>query len=136
MQRLSLVLALVLFFAACSPGGSGDATATESGLEITHLVEGDGEHPTASSTVEVHYHGTLEDGSVFDSSVDRGRPASFPLNRVIDCWTEGVQLMKVGGKAKLVCPPEIAYGARGTPGGPIPENATLTFEVELLKIVQ
>jgi len=86
--------------------------------------------------VEVHYHGTLADGTVFDSSVDRGRPARFPLNRVISCWTEGVQMMKVGGKARLVCPPAIAYGSQGTPGGPIPPDATLTFEVELLQIVR
>ena len=89
---------------------------------------------SATNVVEVHYHGTLEDGTVFDSSVDRGKPARFPLNRVIDCWTEGVQMIKVGGKARLVCPPEIAYGERGA--GSIPPNATLTFEVELLQIVQ
>ena len=83
--------------------------------------------------MRVHYHGTLADGKVFDSSVQRGQPAEFPLNRVIPCWTEGVAMMKVGGKAKLTCPPQIAYGARGA-GGVIPPNATLTFEVELLAI--
>jgi FKBP-type peptidyl-prolyl cis-trans isomerase FkpA len=83
--------------------------------------------------VQVHYHGTFPDGRVFDSSVERGDPASFPLNRVIPCWTQGVQQMKVGGKAKLVCPPELAYGAAGAPPT-IPPNATLVFEVELLAI--
>jgi FKBP-type peptidyl-prolyl cis-trans isomerase FkpA len=83
--------------------------------------------------VTVHYHGTFPDGKVFDSSVDRAEPATFPLNRVIDCWTEGVQTMKVGGKALLVCPPQTAYGDRGAPPH-IPPNATLHFEVELLAI--
>jgi FKBP-type peptidyl-prolyl cis-trans isomerase FkpA len=79
----------------------------------------------------VHAH----DGKEFDSSIARGKPAEFPLNRVIKCWTEGVQMMKVGGKAQLACPAAIAYGERGTPGGPIPPNATLNFEIELLGIV-
>lgn len=108
---------------------------TESGLVITELRAGTGEHPAKSSVVEVHYHGTLEDGTVFDSSVKRGKPARFPLARVIPCWTEGVQRMRVGGKSRLTCPPEIAYGARGRPPT-IPPNATLIFEVELLKIVR
>jgi len=106
---------------------------TASGLEITTLREGTGASPKARDRVVVHYHGTFEDGKVFDSSVDRGKPATFPLNRVIRCWTEGLQLMKVGGKARLVCPPKIAYGARGKPPR-IPPNSTLTFEVELLEI--
>jgi FKBP-type peptidyl-prolyl cis-trans isomerase FkpA len=103
-----------------SAGAAADQPASSGGLEITHLTEGAG----AS---------TFPDGSVFDSSVDRGQPATFPLNRVIRCWTEGVVQMKVGGKVKLVCPPEIAYGARGAPPR-IPANATLHFEVELLGI--
>ena len=82
--------------------------------------------------MKVHYHGTLRDGTVFDSSVERGEPATFPLNRVIPCWTEGVQKMKVGGKAKLVCPSNIAYGDRGAPPK-IKPGATLVFEVELLE---
>ena len=82
--------------------------------------------------MRVHYRGTFPDGREFDSSYKRGQPAEFPLNRVIKCWTEGVQRMKVGGKAKLTCPPSIAYGERGA-GGPIPPNATLQFEVELLR---
>jgi FKBP-type peptidyl-prolyl cis-trans isomerase len=106
---------------------------TESGLQMTTLREGTGESPTPRDRVSVHYHGTFENGEVFDSSVDRGKPAVFPLNRVIKCWTEGLQLMKVGGKAKLVCPPKIAYGKRGSPPT-IPPDATLTFEVELLAI--
>ena len=87
----------------------------------------------ATDVVRVHYRGTFMDGREFDSSYQRGRPAEFALNRVIKCWTEGVQLMKVGGKAKLTCPPAIAYGARGA-GGVIPPNATLQFEVELIAI--
>ena len=103
-----------------------------SGLVYQSLREGAGANPVASDMVRVHYKGTLMDGTEFDSSYKRGEPAVFPLNRVVKCWTEGVQLMKVGGKAKLVCPPAIAYGERGT--GPIPPNATLQFEVELLGI--
>jgi FKBP-type peptidyl-prolyl cis-trans isomerase FkpA len=119
-------------------GGEAAASAAEtvktaSGLEITTLVEGDGPSPKASDVVRVHYHGTFENGEVFDSSVERGRPASFPLSRVIPCWTEGLKRMHVGGKARLVCPPAIAYGERGAPGR-IPPNATLVFEVELLAI--
>ena len=126
------------WLAACSDGGSvaaadGEGTTTSSGLTITHLVEGTGASPGPTDKVQVHYHGTFQDGKVFDSSVERGQPASFPLNRVIACWTEGVGMMKVGGKAMLVCPPEIAYGARGAPPR-IPANATLNFEVELLGI--
>jgi FKBP-type peptidyl-prolyl cis-trans isomerase len=106
---------------------------TRSGLKITTIREGTGKSPNRRDRVSVHYHGTFENGEVFDSSVDRGKPAVFPLNGVIKCWTEGLQLMKVGGKAKLVCPPKTAYGKRGKPPS-IPRNATLTFEVELLAI--
>ena len=111
-------------------------TATASGLIYRSLKDGSGATPAATDVVRVHYRGTFPDGREFDSSIARGQPAEFPLNRVIKCWTEGVQLMKVGGKAQLVCPPAIAYGERGTPGGPIPANATLHFEVELLGIVK
>ena len=133
-MRRSFVFGL-LFLVACSGGdsSSGGAQSSESGLIITHTLEGTGASPTATDAVQVHYHGTFEDGSVFDSSVDRGQPARFPLDRVIPCWTEGVAMMKVGGKATLVCPPEIAYGPRGKPPK-IPPNATLTFEVELISI--
>jgi FKBP-type peptidyl-prolyl cis-trans isomerase FkpA len=108
------------------------AQRSASGMIYIPVKEGAGANPTASSTVKVHYHGTLRDGTVFDSSVQRGQPISFPLNGVIPCWTEGVQKMKVGGKAKLVCPSDTAYGDQGS--GPIPGGATLVFEVELLEI--
>ena len=106
---------------------------TQSGLIYRNLKEGTGASPTATDTVKVHYRGTLPDGKEFDSSYARGKPAEFPLDRVIKCWTEGVQRMKVGGKAKLVCPSAIAYGERGA-GNVIPPNATLVFEIELLAI--
>jgi FKBP-type peptidyl-prolyl cis-trans isomerase FkpA len=99
------------------------------------LKAGTGASPTSSETVKVHYRGVLDNGKEFDSSYGRGQPATFPLNRVIPCWTEGVQLIKVGGKAKLVCPSALAYGSRGIPGT-IPPDSTLTFEVELLEIVK
>jgi FKBP-type peptidyl-prolyl cis-trans isomerase FkpA len=108
------------------------AERTESGLIYIPVTAGSGETPTAADTVSVHYHGTLRDGTVFDSSVDRGEPISFSLSGVIPCWTEGVQKMQVGGKAKLVCPSDTAYGDSGQ--GPIPGGATLVFEVELLGI--
>ena len=108
------------------------AVRTASGLVITEIEAGTGASPTATDTVTVHYHGTLRDGTVFDSSVERGAPTSFPLNQVISCWTEGVQLMKVGGKNRLVCPSDTAYGDQGRPG--IPPGAVLVFEVELLGI--
>lgn len=109
------------------------AVSHESGLLYFELAPGDGASPAATDTVEVHYHGTLRDGTVFDSSVERGTPAKFQLNRVIPCWTEGVQKMKVGGKARLICPSDIAYGERGAPPKIAP-GATLVFEVELLGV--
>jgi FKBP-type peptidyl-prolyl cis-trans isomerase FkpA/FKBP-type peptidyl-prolyl cis-trans isomerase FklB len=111
------------------------AKKTDSGLIYVELKPGSGEQPKATDKVKVHYQGTLTDGTVFDSSIQRGQPATFPLNGVIKCWTEGVQLMKVGGKSKLICPSDIAYGDRGSPPK-IKPGAALVFEVELLEIVK
>ena len=111
------------------------AVTTASGLVMRMLKDGSGPTPAATDTVRVHYRGTLPDGKEFDSSYARKKPAEFPLNRVIPCWTEGVQRMKPGGKARLTCPAAIAYGDRGA-GGVIPPGATLHFEVELLGIVR
>jgi len=111
------------------------ATKSASGLIITTLKPGTGASPKATDKVKVHYHGTLTDGTVFDSSVNRGQPIELPLNGVIRCWTEGLQLMKVGGKSKLVCPSDIAYGDQGRPPQ-IKPGATLVFEVELLEIAK
>lgn len=119
-------------FVARAADESG-AVRTESGLVFTSLQEGDGRSPTAADTVTVHYHGTLRDGTTFDSSVARGQPATFPLNGVIPCWTEALQRMSVGSKARLVCPSGIAYGERGF-APLIRPNAALVFEVELLAI--
>jgi FKBP-type peptidyl-prolyl cis-trans isomerase FkpA len=109
------------------------ATKTESGLAYKVIKEGTGKTPMAEDVVEVHYHGTLADGTVFDSSVERGKTISFPLNRVIRGWTEGLQTMKEGGKTKFVIPSELAYGDAGAPPK-IPGGATLVFEVELFKV--
>ncbi|MDP2163876.1 MAG: FKBP-type peptidyl-prolyl cis-trans isomerase [Hydrogenophaga sp.] len=119
----------VLEAAAQEPG----AVVTKSGLVYRVLKEGTGVSPGASDRVKVHYKGTFADGKEFDSSYSRGNPIEFPLNRVIPCWTEGVQRMRLGGKAKLTCPSQIAYGERGA-GRVIPPNATLVFEVQLLGI--
>ena len=119
---------------AAAPATVGETITLPSGVQITHRVIGTGPNPSATDRVTVHYHGTFPDGKVFDSSVDRGTPATFPLNRVIDCWTEGVQQIKEGGKAQLICPPQTAYGERGQPPV-IPPNATLQFEVELNKVL-
>lgn len=111
------------------------AQSTASGLSYKVLKEGTGATPGAEDVVEVHYHGTLADGTVFDSSVERGKTISFPLNRVIKGWTEGLQLMKEGGKNKFVIPSELAYGEAGAPPK-IPGGATLVFEVELFKVTK
>ena len=108
---------------------------TATGLVYEELVAGKGASPKPTDKVKVHYTGRFLDGRVFDSSVERGQPADLPLNRVIKCWHEGMQLMKVGGKAKFYCPSALAYGERGAGGGRIPPNAPLTFEIELLGIV-
>lgn len=109
------------------------AIKTASGMVYKSIKNGKGKSPTVASTVEVNYRGTLTNGKEFDSSYKRNQSISFPLSGVIPCWTEGVQMMKPGGKAKLVCPPELAYGARGA-GSDVPPNATLIFEVELLSV--
>ena len=112
-----------------------DAKKLASGVIVTTLKPGSGASPAATDRVKVHYHGTLIDGTVFDSSVQRGEPVTFPLNQVVPCWTEGVQQMKVGGKSRLVCPPDTAYGDKGAPPR-IKPGAALVFEVELLEIVK
>ena len=109
------------------------AEKTASGLVFQSIEEGSGDSPEATDTVVVNYRGSLRDGTVFDSSYERGQPAQISLSQVVPCWTEGIQMMKIGGKAKLICPPDLAYGDR--PNGPIPASSTLIFEVELLDVV-
>jgi len=128
-ERSSRASNAFLAKAAAQPG----AVKTDSGLIYKELTLGTGDSPKPTDSVKVNYKGTLVDGTVFDSSYARNEPAEFPLNRVIPCWTEGVQKMKVGGKAQLVCPSSIAYGDNGQPPT-IPGGATLVFEVELLGI--
>ncbi len=132
MQKLLLTL---IAAAAVAPAVLAQtATVTSSsGLVYQSLKDGTGASPAATDVVQVHYRGTFPDGREFDSSYRRGQPTEFPLNRVIPCWTEGVQRMKPGGKAKLTCPPAIAYGERGA-GNVIPPNATLNFEIELIAV--
>lgn len=134
LQSKKIALAGLLALANLT-AHAGTPEKTPSGLIYESLKDGSGPQATPTATVQVHYRGTLADGTEFDSSYKRGQPAAFPLNRVIPCWTEGVSKMKEGGKAKLTCPPEIAYGSRGA-GSVVPPNATLTFEVELLKVVR
>jgi FKBP-type peptidyl-prolyl cis-trans isomerase FkpA len=128
-ERQKVVSDAYLAKAATEPG----AIKTESGLIYMDIQPGTGASPNASDSVKVNYRGTLIDGTEFDSSYKRNQPAQFPLNGVIRCWTEGVQKMKVGGKARLVCPSDIAYGDKGHPPV-IPGGATLIFEIELLEI--
>ncbi len=109
------------------------ASRTESGIVISELAAGSGPSPSATDRVKVHYEGRLRDGKLFDSSRQRGTPAEFSLDQVVPCWTEAVQTMRVGGKSRIVCPAELAYGDDGRPG--IPGGAALVFEVELLEIV-
>jgi FKBP-type peptidyl-prolyl cis-trans isomerase FkpA len=132
MKFISPLIALASA-AVMAAAPAGAAEKLPSGVVVETLKEGTGASPKASDKVRVHYRGTLENGNEFDSSYKRNEPITFPLSRVIPCWTEGVQKMKVGGKARLTCPPQTAYGARGVPGT-IPPNSTLTFEVELLGI--
>lgn len=133
MKYLSTLIATAsILFTACAATGQTTETLSN-GVKIVHTTVGTGANPKATDTVKVHYRGTLVDGKEFDSSYKRNAPATFPLSRVIPCWTEGMQKIKVGGKATLTCPPASAYGAAGA-GGAVPPNATLTFEVELLAI--
>ena len=133
MKSLQFLLVLALTASGASAVFAAGDETLPSGVRISHLSAGSGASPAASDTVKVHYRGTLADGKEFDSSYKRNAPATFPLGRVIPCWTQGLQKMKVGGKARLVCPPATAYGDRGA-GGAVPPNATLTFEVELIAI--
>jgi len=141
MARLASVFVIAVAAAALADPSPASAQASAArapatpapGLTYKSVREGTGASPTATDAVKVHYRGTLMNGTEFDSSYKRNEPATFPLNRVIPCWTQGVQRMKVGGKAELVCPPELAYGERGA-GGTIPPNATLRFEIELIEI--
>jgi len=134
MQRL-IISAIISLLASTSFAGepAKESKTTKSGLQYTSLVEGTGATPGATDTVSVNYRGTLLNGREFDSSYKSGRPAEFRLNNVIKCWTEGLQMMKVGGKAELVCPSNIAYGEEGIVGS-VPRFATLIFEVELLAV--
>ena len=138
-KSIALATTLISFSAFAQPDLAAAAAkekgaiVTPSGLVYRSLRDGSGASPSAADSVKVHYRGTLANGTEFDSSYKRNAPAQFPLGGVIPCWTEGVQRMKVGGKAQLVCPAAIAYGARGA-GGVIPPNATLIFEVELLAV--
>jgi len=132
-MRTFLCLVFAALLAACATPPAPPVT-TASGLVYQSVKEGSGASPGPTDVVRVNYRGTFPDGREFDSS--KGEPAQFPLNRVIKCWTEGVQRMKPGGKAKLTCPPQIAYGAKGAGSGAIPPNATLLFDVELLEVVK
>ena len=134
MKLASLLCASSLALAAVTAQAASPASETlPSGVIVQTLTKGTGPSPKASDTVKVHYRGTLTDGKEFDSSYKRGQPISFPLNRVIPCWTEGVQKMQVGDKAKLTCPAATAYVYPGVPGT-IPPNSALNLEVELLGI--
>lgn len=130
---LTLVLLSFGVHAIAAAPAAPAAVTLPSGVIVTHLKVGKGTMPKADNTVRVHYRGTLADGTEFDSSYRRNEPISFPLRGVIPCWTEGVQKIKVGGKAKLLCPSATAYGTRGIPGV-IPPNSILAFEVELLDV--
>lgn len=133
MKFFPIVVAFSGLLAVGAGANAADTQTLPSGVKISHTTVGTGANPTAADTVKVHYRGTLVDGKEFDSSYKRNAPATFPLGRVIPCWTEGMQKIKVGGKATLTCPPATAYGDRGA-GAAVPPNATLNFEVELLAI--
>lgn len=130
MRIVPLTLLASLLLATVSVHAAAPIETLPSGVKVEHMQVGEGPTPTATSQVTVHYRGTLMNGNEFDSSFKRGQPANFGLNQVIPCWTQGVQKMKVGGTAKLTCPPETAYGSRNL--GIIPPNSTLNFEIQLL----
>ena len=132
-MRTSLIASSVLAVVALGAGAQAAKITTPSGIVVETLQAGSGTSPKSTDTVKVHYRGTFPDGREFDSSYKRGQPTSFPLNRVIPCWTEAVQMMKPGGKVRITCPPQLAYGASGA-GGVIPPNATLMFEIELVSV--
>jgi len=132
MRTLQILIAIATI-GLSAQGLAANSETLPSGVVVAHVKKGQGASPSADSTVRVHYRGTLPNGSEFDSSYKRNEPISFPLRGVIPCWTQGVQKMKVGGKARLTCPASTGYGARGVPGV-IPPDTVLTFEVELLAI--
>lgn len=133
-MRLHLLASTLLACACCGAFAATPAqVTTPSGIVYQSLKEGSGASPKATDVVRVNYRGMFPDGREFDSSYKRGEPTEFPLNRVIPCWTEAVQMMKPGGKARITCPSATAYGERGA-GGVIPPNATLMFEIELLAV--
>jgi FKBP-type peptidyl-prolyl cis-trans isomerase FkpA len=137
VKSLFILVASTMLASAAFAAAPATSRATEklpSGVVVEHITQGTGAQPTADDVVKVNYRGTLANGTEFDSSAKHGGPATFPLGRVIPCWTQGVQTMRVGGKAKLTCPAATAYGDRGA--GPIPPNSNLTFEVELLGITK
>ena len=131
--RTLIAATTIMALGVCAQTSAANMETLPSGVVVAHIKQGQGVSPTASSTVRVHYRGTLPNGTEFDSSYKRNEAISFPLRGVIPCWTQGVQKMKVGGKAKLTCPAATGYGATGVPGL-IPPNTVLTFEVELLSI--
>jgi FKBP-type peptidyl-prolyl cis-trans isomerase FkpA len=131
MKKLSIILAILATSSLAVAQPQYKVEKLPNGVEITHVFQGNGKTPSPTSKVTVNYEGKLQNGTVFDSSYSRGKPISFRLDQVIECWTEGVQKMQVGGKVFLKCPAETAYGKRGA-GDVVPPNATLTFQVELL----
>jgi len=133
MKTTTLVSFALLALSVGVASAENKIETLSSGVKIEHLKEGSGASPTAADTVVAHYRGTLPDGKEFDSSYKRGEPIAFPLSRVVPCWTEGMQKIKVGGKARLTCPPATAYGDEGI-RGVIPPKTVLQFEVELVSI--
>jgi len=130
MRAVPLAISAAVLLISNAAHAAPSVETLASGVKVEHVKVGDGATPGATSQVTVHYRGTLTNGFEFDSSIKRGQPATFGLNQVIPCWTQGVQKMKVGGTAKLTCPPETAYGTRDL--GKIPPNSTLNFEIQLL----